>query len=288
MKDDKLIGSYIQVDFTFVPDCEIEKDILSSLLCDDGFDSFIKDTNILSAFIPAEHFNESRLSQVLNQYGFKCSIRWKYTLIEATDWNRTWEANSFQPIIIGGKCVIHSTRHSDYPHLKYDIIINPKMSFGSGHHETTRLIASELLNGDIRSKEILDVGTGTGILAILCAKLGAKKVSAIEIDFSTYQNAEENIALNNVSNIVFPIHGDASSIPHKSLYDVIIANINRNIIIADLRSYVTALKPEGTILLSGFYDTDVELIAEEAGKYSMAIDYLRAENRWTLLNLRHK
>ena len=203
------MNDYIQVDFEQTPLNEIEIDILDALLCDVGFESFVQNEKGVSAFIKNEQYDEAAIANVVDSYPFSSKFVWKSNYIEGKDWNQEWEKNFFKPMVIADKCVIHSSFHTDYPKMQYDVVIDPKMAFGTGYHATTSLIIRQLLEMDLKDKDVMDMGTGTGILAILCAMRGAKNVSAIEIDEFAYVNAVENVRLNGVPQINVH-HGDAA------------------------------------------------------------------------------
>ena len=194
------------------------------------------------------------------------------------------EQNGFKPIIIDDLCVIHSTMHKDLPKLKYDITINPKMSFGSGSHETTRQLTRIILSRDFNGKNVLDMGCGTFILGIAASIKGASHITGIDIDEFSTQNAEENCNLNSIENYTI-IHGDASSINTSQKYDYIFANIHKNIIINDLEKYVSALAENGHILLSGFYTEDADDISKYAETLGLTVVNSFSENNWTVLEL---
>ncbi len=281
------MNDYKKFDFKLVPYSETEADILTALLCDAGFESFVPDGTGVTAYIKKELYNEDLLGGALrDQYPFNADISWSFEDMEGRDWNEEWEKNYFTPILIDGKCVIHSSFHSDYPKVEYDIVIDPKMAFGTGHHETTSLMVEEILCLDMKCKTVLDVGTGTGILAILSAMRGAKDITGIEIDPAAYENAMENIELNNAGHIKVLL-GDASLIEEGiGGVDFLLANINRNIITNDIGFYASALNAGGTMLLSGFYRDDVPLILKAASKYGLTEIKHQVKKDWTMLKLK--
>lgn len=281
------MNDYKKIDFILNPYSETEADILTALLCDAGFESFVPGAPGVTAYIKSELYNEDELiNAVRNQYPFNASIDWSTEDLEGRDWNEEWEKNYFTPIQIDGRCVIHAPFHSDYPKVEYDIVIDPKMSFGTGHHETTSLMVGEILELDMLGKTVLDVGTGTGILAILCAKRGADDITGIEIDPGASENAVHNAGLNDSGNIKI-LQGDASLIKNNSIggADILLANINRNIIINDIGTYSTALKSGGIMLLSGFYEEDIPIILKAASAYGLREIRHKVKNDWTMLKL---
>lgn len=281
------MNDYKKLDFILNPYSETEADILTALLCEAGFESFVPNDTGVAAYIKKELYDKEVLEcAVKDEYPFNAEISWNIEDVEGRDWNEEWEKNYFTPITIDGRCVIHSSFHSEYPDAEYDIVIDPKMAFGTGHHETTSLMAGEILKLDIRGKTVLDVGTGTGILAILSAKRGARNVTGIEIDPGAYENALENIKLNNTTDIKILL-GDASLIK-KGIHgvDILLANINRNIIIDDIGKYAMALRTGGIMLLSGFYKDDVPLILESAYKHGLTEVCHSEKKEWTMLKLK--
>ena len=207
--------------------------------------------------------------------------------MEGKDWNEEWEKNFFQPIIIGNRCVIHSTFHQDIPKAEYDIVINPQMAFGTGHHETTSLIIEELLDSELKDKSLLDMGCGTSILAILARMRGARPCTAIDIDEWCVRNSIENIELNHVDDIAVS-QGDASSLTGKGPFDVIIANINRNILLNDMKQYVASMHTDSELYMSGFYVDDITAIREEAEKNGLTFVHYKEKNRWAEVKFVYK
>ncbi|MDE6527508.1 MAG: 50S ribosomal protein L11 methyltransferase [Muribaculaceae bacterium] len=269
------MNDYIETRLDFTPDgaaapetgsgidLQTATDVMAALLCDIGYESFSPDDSGMTAFVRKEAFDDEALKGVLREFPFEgflitCSTK----TIEGQDWNREWEKNYFKPIVVGDECVIHSSFHKDIPACTYDIVIDPKMAFGTGHHATTSLIIERLLGMDLEGKSVIDMGTGTGILAILAAMRGAAPVTAIEIDPAAELNARENVKLNGHPEIDVRL-GDAMLLAGLSA-TLFIANINRNIITADLAAYNDALLPGGTMLLSGFYEADIPVIMETA------------------------
>ena len=272
------MNDYRELRIDIEPCSEDGTDIMAYLLGEAGFESFVPDNRGLTAYIKAEDFDSLRVNDALAAYPFAAALNVSSRLIEGKDWNEEWEKNYFQPIVIGDRCVVHSTFHTDIPIAQYDITIDPKMAFGTGHHATTSQVATVLLDSDLAGKSIIDVGTGTGILAILAAMRGASVVTGIEIDGFAYENAVENMALNGVENVVSLIHGDASALVRCQKADILVANINRNIILQDLELYAAAIKDDGKIVLSGFYEADIPVILERAR--ALGLD----ENRHSVLN----
>lgn len=258
-------------------------DLIAAFLADAGYESFSSDETGITAYINADLYSPQKVEEALGDFPMDTTLSGHITKIEGQDWNSEWEKNYFQPIIIGDNCVIHSSFHTDYPHCEYDITIDPKMAFGTGHHSTTSLMARFLLEMDMKDKSVVDMGTGTGILSILSSMRGAQPVTGIEIDQGAYENALENASLNKVA--VALIHGDASALSDVAPADIFIANINRNIILADLPHYVRTLKSGGTMLLSGFYMKDVEKIEKAAALYGLKTEEVRDDHDWCGMRL---
>lgn len=278
------MNDYVEARFNIEPCEEVATDILASLLCDVDYESFVPDENGLTAYVKKELFNSEVLSEIISSFPMDNKITFSHKVIEGQDWNSEWEKNYFQPIVVGDKCVIHSSFHKDVPSAEYDIVIDPKMAFGTGHHATTSLIIRQLLEMKLKDKDVMDMGTGTGILAILCAMRGAKNVSAVEIDEFAYVNAIENVKLNGVPQIKI-FHGDASLLKDIAQVDVFIANINRNIITNDIDEYANNLKQDGIMLLSGFYEEDIPVIMQKADSLGLEYKSHNAQDKWSCLVL---
>lgn len=244
-------------------------DLLAACLADAGYESFEPDANGLTAYIPVVNFNEMIAREVLADFPIPTSLTLSHETIEGRDWNSEWEKNYFQPILIADRCVIHSSFHTDIPAAEYDIVIDPRMAFGTGHHSTTSLMVSYLLDMDLVGLTVTDMGTGTGILAILAAMKGATHVTGIEIDPGAHANAIDNAALNHVN--LDLICGHAAALPDVNQSDLFIANINRNIILADLAAYTANLRQGGTMLLSGFYETDIPMLEKAAAMHGLTV-----------------
>lgn len=256
------MNDYRKVRIDLSPCSEDATDIMAALLADIGFESFVPDDKGLDAYIQEQAFDAQALNSAIAEFPFAMSIDIAMEKVEGRDWNAEWERNYFQPIVVADRCVIHSSFHTDIPHCEFDITIDPKMAFGTGHHATTSLIIDRLLSLPLEGKAVIDMGTGTGILAILAAMRGASPVVGIEIDEFAYTNALENIASNGHPEIRL-VNSDASALEGLQA-DVFIANINRNVITADLAAYAATLRPAATMILSGFYTSDIPVIMESA------------------------
>lgn len=271
---------YLEFTFHTRPCTETANDVLCALLGDAGFESFVEQPDGIAAYIQKDLYDEEAVRQAVSDFPLAdTTIDFSYTEAEDKDWNEEWEKNFFQPIVIGNRCVIHSTFHHDVPQAQYDIVINPQMAFGTGHHETTSLIIGELLDSDLQGKSVLDMGCGTSILAILARMRGAAHCTAVDIDDWCVRNSLENIALNHLDGIDV-YQGDASSLADKGPFDVVIANINRNILLADMKHYVARMNPGATLLMSGFYTDDIAAIRAEAESLGLTFIEHREKNRW--------
>lgn len=248
---------YIEYTFTITP-AEPWSDILAAQLGEQGFDSFENIDSGLKAYILASLDRENILENVDIMQSDLCDIAFAKAEIAATNWNEEWEKN-FHPIVVDDRCEVRAPFHASN-NLEYDIVIEPKMSFGTGHHQTTHMMIQHLLQENLIGLRVLDMGSGTGVLGILAEMRGATAVDAIDIDTWCYENALENVARNHAVNTTV-ILGGAEQLSGKS-YDFIIANINRNILIADIPTYANTLVSGGTILFSGFYTEDLDAIKE--------------------------
>lgn len=278
------MNDYLSVRVDLSPCSTDATDLAAAFLADAGFESFEPDESGLTAYIRASEDGEKLAEEALQDFPFEAEIAISSEFIKGEDWNSEWEKNYFKPILIDDLCVVHSTFHKDVPLAKYDIVIDPKMAFGTGHHDTTSQMMRHILSLPLEGKSVIDMGTGTGILSFLAKMRGAENVTGIEIDKPAYENAVDNASLNNCD--VRFIHGDASALSEISVSDLLFANINRNIILADIDRYASALNPGGTMLLSGFYEEDIPLIMEAANKYGLKEESrLVSEAGWTALRL---
>ncbi len=258
---------YIQVAFSFTSIQEYQKDLLIAELADIGFDTFEDTTTGFDAFMIANQFNETALNEVLMGFGDELQYTYLINEIEPQNWNEEWEKN-FSPLIINEDCYVRATFHEQQPQYQYEIVIDPKMAFGTGHHQTTTMMMQYILEIEVQDKVVLDMGAGTGILGILAAKRGAKEIIAIDNDEVCYRSAIENAALNNITNLT-SLCGSKETIPAVD-FDLILANINRNILLDQIASYAAVLKNKGTILFSGFYEgPDLEMIRTHCGDFGL-------------------
>jgi ribosomal protein L11 methyltransferase len=276
---------YIEVKFS-LPSQEIFiKDILSAQLGEIGFESFVDSESALLGYIPENKYKKECIEELITQFEFAQDISFSTQEMEDKNWNEEWEKNFFQPLIIGDQCVIHSSFHKDYPAARYDILIDPKMAFGTGHHETTSLMIESLLECDVKKKKVLDMGCGTAILSILSSKLDASEILGIDIDEWAYNNAIENVAINNAENIRLEL-GGAERLLANLRFDIILANINKNILLNDINKYVTTLNDGGVMFLSGFYDSDLNDICKECEKYNLSYVSHKTKKNWVAVKFK--
>ncbi|GGE47804.1 ribosomal protein L11 methyltransferase [Pedobacter psychrotolerans] len=258
---------YIKAIFKFNSIEEFQQDLLISDLADLGFDTFEDSEGGFTAFVIKDNFNEQELKDLLSSYADDFSSTYIIEEVADENWNAEWEKN-FSPLIIDDVCYVRATFHEPKPSYPYEVIIDPKMAFGTGHHQTTTMMMQYILSADLLDKNILDMGCGTGILAILAGKLGAKSLMAIDYDDICYESTIENATLNNVINLK-ALCGSKEVIPDEE-YDVIFANINRNILLDQIHRYAEVLKAEGKIFFSGFYlEPDLSMITAECAKYGI-------------------
>jgi len=257
------------------------KEIFVSLLADLGCESFAdgETDEIILAYIDENNYNEKDIRAFFEQYGSQTNIQYAIRKIEQQNWNAVWESN-YEPVLIADRCFIRAPFHEPNKNAEYEIVIEPKMSFGTAHHETTSLMIEFLLEEDLQNKSALDMGAGTGILAILSHLRGASPVSAIDNDEWAYLNNIENNTRNNAEVIQVKL-GDASLLTENVKYDIITANINRNILLNDLPIYVDTLGKSGVIFLSGFYTgEDLEMITQKCNELGLQLAAVKKKNRW--------
>ncbi|WP_431135692.1 50S ribosomal protein L11 methyltransferase [Psychroserpens mesophilus] len=247
-----------------------------------GFESFVETEEGVTAYIQKDDWYEVILNdiQILNSDEF--DISYAFEEIEQTNWNEEWEKN-FNPITVDDVCTVRAPFH-EKPNTEYDIIIEPKMSFGTGHHETTHMMIQHILKNEFTGKSVLDMGCGTGVLAILAEMKGAKPIDAIDYDNWCYLNSLENVERNNTKHITV-LEGDASLLAGKS-YDIVIANINRNILLNDMKTYTDTLNANGILFLSGFYNDDIPIIEAECNKFGLKHVETLERNNWVALKFK--
>lgn len=260
------------------PDTQDFRDIFMASVGELGFDSFIEETDHLQAFIPANLWDESLLVADMFQPMFE--LIWKAELIPDQNWNEVWEKNYFKPLLIKDQCLIRAPFHNDYPKAKYEIVIEPKMAFGTGNHETTSLVIEQILEMEFDGKSVLDMGCGTGVLSILASMKGAKYIKAIDIDKWAYESTVENAEINNCPNIKGFL-GDASSVGDGT-FDVVFANIHKNVLIEDMPVYASAMSDGAQLFLSGFYSEDLDDIKNAADKNELQFQSYSQKNNWVV------
>jgi ribosomal protein L11 methyltransferase len=269
---------YLEFVFVFKPLDNQGREIIAAVLSQMGFDSFSDTKEGINAYIPSEQFDLDAMNELLEplKSTFE-SLQFIKNTIPAQNWNATWEKN-FEPIIIDNSCRIRAPFHEPSGNYTYDLIIEPKMSFGTGHHATTALMVKLMLELDFSGENVLDMGCGTGILGILASKKNASAVMAIDVDQWSFENTMENAQLNKVNNLQ-AVKGDASLLAGKS-FDIVLANINRNILLNDMEAYINCLNKGNYLLLSGFYTNDLPLITEKATAHGMNYQKYLEQDNW--------
>jgi ribosomal protein L11 methyltransferase len=270
--------NYYELLFTVIEAEDYHQDLLITTLGEIGFDTFEELDFGFKAYIPAAEFDQEKLDAQLATFQEMFSFSYEITLIPQKNWNEVWESN-FEPLEIGGKIYVRATFHQPKHGFPFEIVIDPKMAFGTGHHQTTAMMLELMLENNFKDKKVLDMGCGTGILAIMASKLEAQTITAIDYDPVCYESTIENAKLNDIENIT-ALCGSKEAIP-LTQFDTILANINRNILTDQLRRYSEALKTGGEVYLSGFYKTpDLDIIKGEAGKYGLKYISHKEDKDW--------
>lgn len=271
---------YYKITITITPFEEWLRDVLASQLAETGFDSFVETENGMEAFVSVPNFSDIDLNLVLQEFqeGFSFSV--EKELIKSRNWNEEWEKNYFEPLVIKDECVIRAPFHTEFPKAKYEIVIEPNMAFGTGNHETTSMMVESILEMNMENKTVLDMGCGTGILGILSSMKGAASVLAIDIDEWSFKGATENAVQNNITNMKVKM-GDAALLGSES-YDVILANIHKNVLINDMPAYEKVLLPGGLLVMSGFYTEDLTIIKSTAQELGLNFKGFKEKNKWVL------
>ena len=282
---------YLQITFKVSPDTELVRELLVAMAGEAGCDSFSEEEDMVKGYCLEDVFDEQTLKEGISNFILPdTKIEYKVEKAEDKNWNEEWEKAGFAPIIINESCVICSVKEENPQTLIENaegnspliIRIDPKQAFGSGTHETTQMIVAQLLGMDLKGKNVLDCGCGTGILSIVAAKCGARKVCGYDIDEWSVRNTIENAATNNV--VLEVKEGNRQVISDfNEKFDVVIANINRNILLADMPAFVEAMKPQATLILSGFYEEDVALLEEKAVSLGLKKSQCQANRSWTCL-----
>ncbi len=273
---------YIKTTFQLQEDNEINREILVAYLSELEFESYDTSGDQLQAFYPIGQIAEEDIQRAVKEAQFRVD----FTQEEMPDinWNEEWEKNYFKPLLIKEKVLIRAPFHKDYPKAEHEIIIEPNMAFGTGNHATTSMMIEHLLELDLEGKTVLDMGCGTGILGIFASMVGAEKITAIDINEWAYEGTLENARLNNIQNL-HAQQGNASLLGNES-YDLILANIQKNVILEDLRKYVSVLNEEGMVILSGFYKDDLEDILGKASELLLSKIEIKEGNKWVAVSLR--
>ncbi len=269
---------YIKVSAEIDPFSAEKAEIVMAFLAEIGYESFLELDNGIEAYIPAKDFDAKILSSV--SIPFEATrLLFHHEAVEDKNWNEEWEKNYFQPIVVKNQCVVRSPFHAPMPEIPLEIVIEPKMSFGTGHHATTSMMMETILELPIKHLKVLDMGCGTGILGILASMRGASEVTGIDIDEWCTTNSQENCQLNGIPNMNIKL-GDASALKAEGQFDIILANINKNILLNDIQHYIQHLKNKGLLIMSGFYASDLPDIEAEATKHHLTLKSSKENNHW--------
>jgi ribosomal protein L11 methyltransferase len=272
--------NYIEITFTVEPR-EQGSDVLIAQLSELGYESFVESPLGFAAYIREEEFNAESLEALVKEYQDVFSISYEKKVIPQQNWNAEWES-SFQPIEVEGKCYIRAPFHEAKKGILYDVVIEPKMSFGTGHHNTTQLVIKKLMELDVKEKALLDMGCGTGVLAIVASMMGADPITAIDIDDWSYENSIENMKKNNINNVL--VKKGNAQILDGNFFHTILANINKNVLLSDMHIYTAALEKGGNLILSGFFETDVDQLRAKATELGLKFEGKDVRNQWTMLH----
>lgn len=259
-------------------------EILMAEIAEAGFDTFMETETGFEAYTEGKGFDRKLLQEIKEKYAPASPLTFQFDEIEKQNWNEEWEKN-VEPIIVDDKCLVRAAFHKPDKSYEYEIIITPKMSFGTGHHQTTHLMLSAQMRMDHRGKRVMDAGCGTAILSVMASKLGASEVEAFDIDEWSVENGNENARNNNCTNIHIQL-GKINEVNLTGTFDIILANINKNILLAEMQQYTTFLKPAGELLLSGFYVKDIPDLKAEAAKYGLHEVFYQERETWAALLLK--
>lgn len=259
-------------------------EILMAEIGEAGFDTFMETDTGFEAYTEGNSFDKQLLQEIKEKYAHVSPLVFQFDELEKQNWNEEWEKN-VEPIIVDDKCLVRAAFHKIDKTYPYEIIITPKMSFGTGHHQTTHLMLSAQMKMDHRGKRVMDAGCGTAILSVMAGKLGATEVEAFDIDEWSVENGNENAVNNNCANIRIQL-GKINEIKLTGTFDIILANINKNILLAEMQQYTTFLNPGGDLLLSGFYVKDIPDLKVEAAKYGLQEVFHQERETWACLLLK--
>ena len=275
---------YTQISFKLNPDTTENREILVAMLAELPFESFDETDEQIMGYIPGESANLDEIGEITAFLPF--TVELSSETIPDKNWNEVWEKNYFKPLLIGGRCLVRAPFHTEYEPAEFELVIEPKMAFGTGNHETTTLVAEQILNMDLTGKTVLDMGCGTGILGMLASMKGARSVVAIDIDSWSYESTVENAKLNNINNLEAR-HGDARLLGGES-FEIIFANIHKNVIVGDLPIYESVLQSGGNIYLSGFYTHDMPDVKAKAESLGLVETGFQEKNNWVVYGFRKK
>lgn len=275
---------YIEVIFQLEPWSESMSDILAALCGNIGFETFVSEKPFLKSYIQRANFNEAKLQETIEDFPIRMiKITYSISDVEDKNWNEEWEKTGFEPIIIGSDLTIQGIGHNAPSNTRHNILLDPKMAFGTGNHETTYMILEQLLSMDLSNKQVIDAGCGTGVLGILASQKGAKSVFAYDIDEWSVDNTRTNCTLNHIENITV-IKSDSNILPQlRERFDLVMANINRNILLDDLPNFSSVLKPGGQLILSGFYVGDILKLTTAAQRQGLEEVLEKERNGWACL-----
>lgn len=259
-------------------------DILIAETAEAGFDTFMETPEGFEGFAEEDRYDAALLEEIRQRYAETCSPEFNLDRVEKENWNEQWE-NSFEPVIVGDQCIVRAEFHEAGRHYPYEIVITPKMSFGTGHHATTWLMLNAQLGIDHTGKVVMDAGCGTAILAIMANLRGAKSVEAFDIDEWSAVNGQENLVNNSCANVNLR-QGTIRTLEFTERFDLILANINRNVLLADMDAFASHLKSGGRLLLSGFYETDAEDLVNAAAVYGFEFERREVRDTWCSLLLK--
>jgi ribosomal protein L11 methyltransferase len=272
--------NYIELAVSVEPK-EQGSDVLIAQLAELGFESFVETEKGFNAYIQEDDFNLQQLHLALSFYTDFFKFDYSSNVIRQQNWNKQWESN-FQPINVDDKCYIRAPFHASKKGFLYDVVIEPKMSFGTGHHSTTQLMIQKLMQLDVNGKSVLDMGCGTGVLAVVASMMGADPITAIDIDEWSYENTIENCRKNSINNVL--VHKGNAQILAGKLFHTILANINKNVLLKDFNVYNDSLEKSGNLVISGFFETDMDELAAKAAELGLVIKDKVTREQWAMLH----